>query len=90
MDFEWDDAKAAINVRKHGLRFEAALGVFTDPWALDIEDDTNLGEQRFNRIGMTAGRMLVVTYTIRGNSFRIISVRYATRKESRRYHETPL
>lgn len=32
MDFEWDDAKAALNLRKHGIAFEDAVYVFLHPW----------------------------------------------------------
>jgi uncharacterized protein len=88
MDFEWDEAKEASNLRKHNLSFAAAIRAFDDPWALDVEDFTNAGEQRFNRIGMSADRLVFVSYTFRGETCRIISARKATPHEKRRYHET--
>jgi uncharacterized DUF497 family protein len=37
--FEWDDAKAAENLAKHGVGFETASRVFTDPFAIERLDD---------------------------------------------------
>lgn len=86
-DFEWDDTKAAENLRKHGLSFSEATRVFDDPMTLDWEDVTAEGEQRFNKIGIADGRVIQVTYTSRGDNIRIISARRATRREARLYHE---
>ena len=85
MDFEWDDAKDAANLKKHGLDFDAAARVFRDSWAIDEEDFSAVGEQRFKRIGMVAGRIVVVIYTFRGEAIRIISARKAERHEQRQY-----
>jgi uncharacterized protein len=87
MDFEWDEAKDASNLRKHDLSFDAATRAFNDPWALDEDDFGSKGEQRFNRIGMSADRLVVVTYMFRGETCRIISARRAAPHERRRYHE---
>lgn len=38
-NFEWDDAKAASNAAKHGVRFEVAVHVFDDPMRVDLADD---------------------------------------------------
>jgi uncharacterized DUF497 family protein len=58
-DFEWDDAKARANYRLHGVRFEAARGVFNDLSALDRHDDReDYGEARYVTIGVVAGRLL--------------------------------
>jgi uncharacterized protein len=88
MDFEWDEAKNASNLKKHDLSFDAATPAFRDPWGLDEEDFSSEGEQRFIRIGMSVDRLVVVTYTFRGEVCRIISARKATPHERRRYHET--
>ena len=86
MDFDWDPAKASANVAKHRVDFEWAIGVFDDPWAID-RDELAEGEDRYNRIGMVANRLLVVTYTWRGETCRIISARLARSQERRMYHE---
>jgi len=65
LQFEWDDAKAAANVRKHGVSFEEAITVFGDPNAITIYDvEHSETENRFIDIGLSAsGRVLVVVYT---------------------------
>jgi uncharacterized DUF497 family protein len=86
--FQWDDAKAAANYAKHGVRFEAARDVFDDPFALDWADEgQDEGEQRFATVGMVEGRLLFVAYTMRGDAIRIISARLPEAFERRRYHE---
>jgi len=50
----------------------------------EIEDDRrDYGETRFNAFGMVNGRMFVCTYTMRGDTYRLISVRKASRQEQR-------
>jgi hypothetical protein len=50
----------------------------------EIEDDRrDYGEARFNAFGMVNGRMFVCTYTMRGDTYRLISVRKASRQEQR-------
>jgi uncharacterized protein len=90
MDFEWDEAKANSNLRKHGVDFADAVGVFDDPLALSMPDDES-NERRSLGIGTDLlGRVLVVVYTIRGDKVRLISARRATSSERRRYEEKPL
>ena len=85
VDFEWDSAKAAANIRKHGIDFADAVGVFDDPFALSkAEPDED--EARYVGIGSdTLGRVLVVIYTRRAERIRIISARRATPSERRAY-----
>lgn len=83
--FEWDKAKANRNWAKHGISFADTFGVFEDPNALTL-DDFEQDEERFVTIGMDSfGRVLVVVYTWRGDSIRVISARKATRSEVRQY-----
>jgi uncharacterized DUF497 family protein len=87
-DFEWDDAKAATNLTKHGVSFEQARDAFDDPFAIDfIDDRVDYGEQRVILFGMVEGRLIVVAYTLRGDKVRIISAREAEPHERRKYHE---
>jgi uncharacterized DUF497 family protein len=86
MEVEWDPNKAAINLKKHSVRFSDAEAVLFDPSALSFEDRTAQGEQRFIVIGMDhLWRLLVVVYTERGNRVRLISARFATRSERKQY-----
>jgi uncharacterized DUF497 family protein len=86
--FEWDDAKAAENLAKHGVGFATARAVFRDPFAIErLDDRGNYGEDRFVTIGMVDGRLLSVACTMRGDIVRIISARGAEPYERRQYHE---
>ena len=86
MDFQFDPAKAAGNLRKHGVSFADAEGVFVDPLAMHRLDPDVEGEERYVAIGTgSAGRILVVVYTLRGGEIRLISARLATRNEIRTY-----
>jgi len=86
--FEWDEIKAAKNYAAHGVSFEAARGVFKDPFAIEWLDEREpYGEDRFVIIGMAEGRLLYVAYTMRDDVIRIISARGAEPYERRRYHE---
>jgi uncharacterized DUF497 family protein len=87
MDYQWDPYKARSNLRKHKVSFADAVTVFSDDNALTIDDDFP-DEERFVTIGMDAmGRVLVVVFTYRGNTIRIISVRKATAREQEQYEE---
>jgi uncharacterized protein len=87
-DFHWDDEKAACNDAEHGVSFDAARGVFKDPFAIELIDDRyDYGETRWTVLGMAYDRLLVVAYTMRGDAIRIISARAAEPHERREYHE---
>jgi len=86
MEFQFDPAKAAGNLRKHGVSFSDAEGVFMDPLALHRLDPDSEGEERFVAVGAgSAGRLLVVVYTLRGETIRLISARRASPAEARAY-----
>ena len=89
MTFEWDDAKAKANIKKHGVSFEEAATVFRDPLYLVFSDpDHSVKESRFLVFGESSeGRLLVVSYTQRSKSVRLISAREATRRERKHYEE---
>ena len=86
--FEWDEAKAGVNLSKHGVSIEEAATVFGDALALTFPDpDHSVGERRWLTIGLsTKGRVLVVVHIEKGRTLRIISARKATRYE-REIHE---
>ena len=90
--FEWDEAKAKTNERKHRVRFDDAILVFADPYALIEQDRIEGGELRWQTIGTVEGIvLLMVAHTVREEGtdeiIRIISARNATRKEYKRYDE---
>jgi uncharacterized DUF497 family protein len=87
--FEWHAAKAARNFSRHGVSFEEAASVFYDALAVTGRDpDHSEGEERWVTFGVSsAGRLLVVSHTERGEAIRIISARKATKSERRIYEE---
>lgn len=90
--FEWDETKAKSNERKHGVRFEDALLVFADPYAVSEQDRVAYGEPRWQTTGL-AGNIVVllVAHTVQYDQgdeiIRIISARKAGPKERQRYDE---
>ncbi|HEY0171249.1 MAG TPA: BrnT family toxin [Pyrinomonadaceae bacterium] len=89
MRFEWDDEKAAANLRKHWVSFEEAAEVFNDP---NLVTDADVGhshdEARFFAVGYSARRMLFVIFAEgRGDLIRIISARLPTPAERKQYEE---
>ena len=79
-DFEWDQAKALSNLRKHGVSFAEAATVFADPAAVYLDDGS--GTDRMVVVGMSLrDRVLYVVHVERGQRDRIISARPATRGE---------
>lgn len=87
--FEWDREKAKANNHKHGVAFDEAQTVFMDDLSLSRPDDLHSDqEERSLIIGMSnKGRLLVVVYTERGQSIRLMSARLATRVERNQYEE---
>jgi hypothetical protein len=85
MSYVWDPNKAQTNRRKHGVRFADAVAVFEDAYALTVPDDYP-HEERFVTLGQDAfGRVLIVVYTYRGDTTRIISAREANKHELQQY-----
>ncbi len=87
MELEWDPVKAAANEQKHDVSFMEAAGCFLDPLQVAFYDpDHSDDEDREILIGHShRGRLLIVVYTLRGETIRIVSARRATRKEARDY-----
>jgi uncharacterized DUF497 family protein len=84
--FEWDDAKAEANFRKHKVRFQHAAEACEDPYALiELDDSEDYGEDRFILIGRAADGLLAIVYTERNDRIRIISAREANDYERRNY-----
>jgi uncharacterized DUF497 family protein len=89
MKIVWDRRKAARNVSKHSVSFEEAATVFSNPLALIFDDEWHSeSETREILIGHSAdARLLVISFTTREESIRIISARLATAREQRDYEE---
>lgn len=87
MDYEWDERTASLNLRKHGVDFADAIGVFDDETAVTVPD-TSADEERLVTLGSDfLGRLLVVVYTWRDERIRIISARRATPTKRTEYED---
>jgi hypothetical protein len=89
MKIEFDPDKAAANPLKHeGVTFDEAKAVLLDPFALTRENGDADNEQRFITLGMGAkARILIVVWTLRGETVRIISAWKANQLQRRRYEQ---
>jgi hypothetical protein len=87
--FEWDARKARANNRKHGVSFEEAKTVFSDPLGRITDDPRHsLSEQRYVLVGTSRrGRLLAIMFSERADNIRLISARRATNRERNAYEE---
>jgi uncharacterized protein len=86
--FEWDNAKAASNANKHGVRFSEAVVALQDELAATISDPDSEGEERFVSLGVDDRRRVLVTVFVRReDTIRIISSRQASKRERQVYEE---
>ena len=92
MEFEWDEAKAEANLRKHGVSFPEASTAFADPLAAILPDPDHSDEEiREILVGHSErNRLLVVSFTERSENIRIISARVASAGERRNHEENPM
>lgn len=87
MRFVWDEEKNKTNILKHGISFDSAKYVFSDPGYIEIYDEKHsIDENRYIAIGCVE-KILFVVYTERSNYIRLISARIATDKERRLYYD---
>ena len=89
MKYEWDENKAVKNLAKHGVSFAEAKTIFDDPLYVDFYDlDHSEDEERYLIVGESnRRRLLIVSYTERRDSIRIISAREVTKSEREAYEE---
>jgi len=82
MQYAWDPAKNAANIRKHRISFERAVRIFDGPTVERIDDRYEYGETRINAVGIIESIEVFVAFTEKsGGERRIISARKADRKE---------
>ena len=86
LEFEWDEEKDVVNQMKHGVSFDEAKMVFFDPKRVEIFDWVHsYTEDRWNVFGLNGWSVLMVSFTVRNGSIRIISARKATKVEEEKY-----
>lgn len=88
MKLEWDEAKNAANIDKHGIDFADVAELFEHPMLCRRDDRHDYGEPRWIGMGMIRGRAIVVVYTERKpDIIRVISARKANKRETQRYEQ---
>ena len=88
VDVEWDEAKRAFNIAKHGVDF-ALIERFDWESSVTVSDDRrSYGEDRFRTFGSISGQLHVLVWTPRHHRVRIISLRKANRREVRTHEAT--
>jgi uncharacterized DUF497 family protein len=83
MDIEYDREKDAINRAKHRVPLALGAVVLENRIGEIVDDRRDYGEIRINAFGLVADRLFVCTYTMRGDTHRLISVRKASQQEQR-------
>ena len=86
MGFEFDPAKDADNVAKHGVSFAQFAGFDAEP-VIVVDDRADYGETRFRAFGRIEGEGHAIVFTLRGETMRLISFRRAHDKEMRRHDQ---
>jgi uncharacterized DUF497 family protein len=87
MNYEWDSAKSERNTLTRDLPFDLAILMLRGPVIEAVDDRVEYGEVRMRAIGRVGGEILQCVYTNRGDVRRIISLRYASRKERDEYRK---
>lgn len=89
MDFEWDERKRLTNLDKHGLDFVEAEEMFEGPMLVALDTRRDYGEDRWFGLGMSQGRILVLSFTERddGQTIRVISLRKALKHEQKAFEK---
>lgn len=87
MLYEWDEQKRQVNLHKHGIDFLDAQDVFDGDIVIIPDERFDYGEDRFIAVGILRSTVVVVAYTERGETIRIISARKATKNEQKYYFQ---
>ena len=89
LKFEWNPNKAQKNIEKHGVSFDEAATVFSDPLSTTYDDpDHSFSENRYIIIGMSyREKLLFVSHVEKDDIIRIVSARQLTRKERKQYEQ---
>lgn len=88
MFYEFDAAKDARNIDKHGLSLADADGFEWETAVVREDTRKPYAEQRFEAVGYIGLRLHVMVYCLRGDAIRVIGLRRANAREVKRYAET--
>jgi len=84
----WDEEKRALTLLHRGLDFADAEQVFAGRTVTFVDDRIDYGEMRFITAGYLNERFVMLVWTQRQNSKRIISMRFGHAKERKRYQNS--
>ncbi|MBI3302142.1 MAG: BrnT family toxin [Deltaproteobacteria bacterium] len=88
MQFEWDEAKNAENIRKHGIDFADVPAMFDGPMLIELDEREDYGEDRWSGVGFLRNIVAVVVWTERQDDvIHLISARKATQYERKRFEQ---
>jgi len=87
MKYEWDENKRAANLAKHNVDFIDAEHFDWSSAIETIDDRFNYSEERWVALGFISNRLHILTYTVRGENIRLISLRKANEREREYYEE---
>ncbi len=85
MKYEWDENKAAANMEHHGIDFQDIIWFEWDSVKVEEDSRKDYGEKRFIAYGQLMGRLMVLVFTMRGETVRIISLRKANKREDKHH-----
>lgn len=85
MQFEWDEAKRAKVLDEHGLDFADVVRAFEGPRIEDFDSSHSQTEERWRMLGILDGEAIMVVYTERAGTVRLITARKATVEEAQLY-----
>jgi len=87
LEFEWDEAKASINLEKHRVSFLTASAIFLNERLERIDDRKEYAELRWIALGRVESEVYRVVYTWRDeNLVRLISAQKASKDEREIYY----
>jgi hypothetical protein len=87
LEFEWDEAKARLNLEKHGVSFLTAAAIFLNERLERVDDREDYGEVRWIALGRVDIEVYRVVYTWRNeNLVRIVSAQRAGKNEQEIYY----
>lgn len=87
MDVTFDLAKDDANIAKHGVSLSLASEMVLEDALIVVDGRRDYGEPRFNAYGLIDEKLFAMTFTYRGETVRVISLRRCHAKELRRYTE---
>lgn len=86
--FEWDEDKNAENIKKHRIDFKMAVQAFDDDLAIPFADpEHSIDEARYALLGMCKSGLVFISFAIRGEKYRIITARKASKRMHKMYAE---